>query len=195
MAQRLRLASALGIAVLHRRAGWARDLGGPARLQSKEERPRPRCAGDGSRDGGKRAVARALPGEAVIEHQHLINATVPLAHQPGSRLHFPASSYPGRTGLLQVLCNLPEAALRLRTEAAESKFLHAICNSSHQQLAAQVWRGHCAVEPAPPLTKFADVELGEAQERLLAEIISPGRHCRYRSGVSAGASRYTDWPF
>src|SRR5271166_3020392 len=110
-----------------------------------------------------------------------------MAHQPGSRLHFPASSYPGRTGLLQVLCN--------RTEAAESKFLHAICNSSHQQLAAQVWRRHCFVEPAPPLTKFADVELGEAQERLLAEIISPGRHCRYRSGVSAGASRYTDWPF
>src|SRR5258707_10427663 len=103
MAQRLRLASACGIAVLHRLAGWIRHLEGPALgpvlLQPEEERPRPRCAGDRSRDGGERAIARALPGEAVIEHQHLINATVPLAHQPGSRLQFPASSYPGRTGL------------------------------------------------------------------------------------------------
>src|ERR1700730_6864606 len=191
MAQRLRLGSLRGIAALHRRAGWAGDSGGLARLQSKEERPRPRCAGNRSRDGGKRAVARALPGEAVIEHQHLMNATVPLAHQPGSRLQFPASSYPGRTGLLQVLCNLPESPLRLQTQAAESEFLHAICNSSHQQLAAEVWRRHCFVETAPPLTKFADVELGEARERLLAEIVSPGRHRCHRAGLSAGASRST----
>src|SRR6266853_6871767 len=104
MAQRLRLASARGIAVLHRIAGWIRHLQGtalgPVLLQPEEERPRPRRAGDRSRDGGERAIARALPGEAVIEHQHLINATVPLAHQPGSRLRFRASSYPGRTGLL-----------------------------------------------------------------------------------------------
>src|SRR5947207_9668182 len=41
---------------LHRSAGWTRHLrapaagGGPVRLHPEEERPRPRCAGDLSRD-------------------------------------------------------------------------------------------------------------------------------------------------
>src|SRR6267142_2407274 len=102
MAQRLRLASTRGIAVLHRIAGWIRHLQGPALrpvlLHPEEERPRPRRSGDPSRDGGKRAVARALPGEAVIEHQHLINATVPLASAgfraavPGELVSWPYQS-------------------------------------------------------------------------------------------------------
>src|SRR5207253_11456812 len=49
----------------------------PVRLQPEEERSRPGGAGDLSRDGGKRAVARVLPAKAVVEHQHVIGSTLP----------------------------------------------------------------------------------------------------------------------
>src|SRR5271168_4604427 len=168
MAQRLRLASALGIAVLHRRAGWARDLGGPARLQSKEERPRPRCAGDGSRDGGKRAVARALPGEAVIEHQHLIGSTLPFSNQPDSRLQLGTRTYPPLLAVVELVRKLTELALPLRTEPAENNLLHPVCDSSQQQLAAEVRRSLRFVESAPLLTELAEAGRREARERLPA---------------------------
>src|SRR5580692_8507035 len=98
MAQRLRLVSPRGIAALHRVVDWVRWLrgaagGGPVRLQAEEERPRPRRAGDLSSDRGKRAVMRALPGEAVIEHQHVIGSTLPFPNQPGSGLQLRASAY------------------------------------------------------------------------------------------------------
>src|SRR6202022_4306011 len=58
-----------------------------------------------------------------------------------------------------------------------------------------MWGNIGLVEAVPLLAKFADVELGEAQERLLAGILVSGRHGRHRSGaVSTRASRYTDWP-
>ena len=41
-------------------------------FQAEEERPRPRRAGDLSRDRGQQAVLRALPAEAVIEDHDLV---------------------------------------------------------------------------------------------------------------------------
>jgi hypothetical protein len=42
--------------------------------------------------------------------------------------------------LLVLLCDLAELALPLRAEAAESEFLHAVRDSSHQQFAAEMRR-------------------------------------------------------
>ncbi len=66
----------------------------------------------------------------------------------------------------------------LRAEAAESHFLHPACDSSYQQLAAEVRRCVRFVEGAPLLTKLAEVELGEARERLPASrsILDPAAH-------------------
>src|SRR5439155_8796248 len=51
------------------------------------------------------------------------------------------------------------------------------------------------IETAPLLAKLADVELGEARQRLPGDILLSRGHGRHRSGaVSTGASRYTDWP-
>src|SRR2546430_12643261 len=49
------------------------------------------------------------------------------------------------------------------------------------------------IEIGPLLAKLADVELGEARERLLAGLGLPSHH-RHRPTVSGRASRYTDWP-
>src|SRR5262245_3354399 len=99
MAQRLRLASPRGIAALDPLAGSIRPLrqiprSGPALLQPKEERTRPRGAGDRSCDGGQRTVVPALPGEALIEHEHLIGSTLPFANQPGPALQLGTRAYP-----------------------------------------------------------------------------------------------------
>src|SRR6516225_318840 len=143
MAQRLRLGSALAIGALHRLAYGTRcergQAGGSAVwLKPEEERPRPRCAGDRSGNGGERAVARALPREAVIEYQNLVGSALPLADQPGSRLQLGASARPRRARLPELLCDLPQPALQLGAQTAQSEFLQAICNSTHQQLAAEV---------------------------------------------------------
>jgi hypothetical protein len=116
---------------------------------------------------------RALPGEAVIEHQHLIGLALPFPNQPGSGLQLRASAYRRCSGLLELLCNLVELALPPRAQPAQGDFLHAVCDSSHQQLAAEVpWR-LSFVETTPLLTKFTNVELGEARERLLTDSVLP----------------------
>jgi hypothetical protein len=69
---------------------------------------------------------------------------------------------------VELLRKLPEPALPLRADAAESDLLHAVCDSSQQQLATEVRRSLCFVENAPLLTKLAEAELGEARERLPA---------------------------
>jgi hypothetical protein len=68
--------------------------------------------------------------------------------------------------LLELLCKLAELALRLRAQAAQGDFLQPVCDSSYQQLAAEVRRCLHFVDTTPLLTKFAEVELGEARERL-----------------------------
>jgi hypothetical protein len=70
--------------------------------------------------------------------------------------------------LLQLLCNLAELALPPRAQPAKSDFLHPVCDSSHQKLAAEMWRCLGFVESAPLLTKLAEVEFGEARKRLPA---------------------------
>src|ERR1700751_3104368 len=125
------------------------------RLQSEEERSRPRCAGDLSREGGKRAVARVLPGEAVIEHQHVIGSTLPFSNQPSSRLQLGTRAYPPLLAPVELLSKLTELTLPLRTEAAESDLLHPVCDSSQQQFAAEVRGGLRLVEKAPLLPKLA----------------------------------------
>ena len=127
-----------------------------------------RRAGDLSRQRGKRAVAGALPGEAVIKHQHLIGSAPPFSNQPGSGFQFEASTPPAFCGLVDLPRNVAKLALPLRAEAAESGFLHPVCDSSYQQLAAEM-RGRIGfVERAPALTKLAEIELGEAREGLPA---------------------------
>jgi hypothetical protein len=63
---------------------------------------------------------------------------------------------------------LAELALPLLAEAAQSEFLHAVRDSSHQQFAAEMRRCLGFVESAPLLTQFAEIEVGEARERLPA---------------------------
>src|SRR5580692_2165396 len=140
------------------------ESGGPVRLQSEKERSRPRCAGNLSSEGGKRAVTRALPGEAVIEHQHLIGSTLPFSNQPSSRLQLGTRTYLPLLALVEPLSKLTELTLPLRAEAAESDLLHPVSDSSHQQLAAEVRRSLRFVENAPLLTKLAEADLGEARE-------------------------------
>src|SRR5207245_4754891 len=107
----LALASARGIAVLSGRPWSPR---GPAvRLQSEEERSRPRCAGDLSRERGKRAVTRALPSEAVIEHQYIIGSTLPFSNQPSSRLQLGTRTYPPLLAPVELLSKLTELTLPL----------------------------------------------------------------------------------
>jgi hypothetical protein len=73
--------------------------------------------------------------------------------------------------LVELLRNVAKLALPLRAEAAESGFLHPVCDSSYQQLAAEMRGCIGFVERAPALTKLAEIELGEARERL------PASHC------------------
>ena len=129
--QRLRPRSVRGIAALARLTGCVRDLrwrldGRPVLFQSEEERSRPRCASDLSRNSGKRTVMRALPREALIEHEHLIGSALPLPNEPGSRFQFEARTAPDLSGFFELLCELTELALVLRAEPAKSDFLHPV---------------------------------------------------------------------
>jgi hypothetical protein len=75
--------------------------------------------------------------------------------------------YLGFSGLLELLCNLADLALAPRTQPAKSDFLHPVCDSSHQQLAAEMRRCLGFVESAPLLTKCAEVELVVAAMSIL----------------------------
>src|SRR5208283_3473024 len=198
-----RAALTVGVSSRHRRPPSARR---PAAMratgaeptgsvQPEEQRSRPSGAGDLSGDRGQRAVVGALPREANIEHQNFIGSTPPLPHQPGSGLQLGAEACGGRSGLLQLLCDLVELALQLRAAPAQGNFLHPVCDCSYQQLAAKTWRSIGLIETAPLLTQVADVELEEARERLLAGIVLSGDHSRHGLAILTGASRYTDWPF
>ena len=109
-----------------------------------------------------------MPREAVIEHQHLIGSALPFPNQPGSRTQFGTRTYPPLSALLEVLRKFAELALPFRAKAAESNFLHPVCDSSYQQLAAEMRGCISFVERAPALTKLAEIELGEARKRLPA---------------------------
>jgi hypothetical protein len=89
---------------------------------SQEQRSRPWCASDLSRDSRKRTVMCALPQETVIEHEHLIGSALPLPNQPGSRFQFDTSTPPDLSSLVELLCNVAELALALRAEPAERDF-------------------------------------------------------------------------
>src|SRR5437660_10178282 len=144
MAQRLRLGSPRGMAVLHRPAGrnqcwrWLAACRS-CLLQPEEQRSRPRRAGDLSRDRGQRAILHALPGEAVIEDHDLESPPLPLAYQPCSRLQLRAETFRNRSGLLQLLCDLAQLALLLRAQTAQSNLLDSVCDRSDQQIAAEMW--------------------------------------------------------
>src|SRR5271167_1705683 len=85
----------------------------------------------------------------------------PFPNQPGSGLQLETRRYVGCSSFLELLCNLAELALPPRAQPARSEFLHPVCDSSHQQLAAEMRRCLGFVESAPLLTKLAEVELGE----------------------------------
>jgi hypothetical protein len=144
------------------------------------------------------------PGEAILEHQNLIGSTLPLAHQPRSSFHLRAEADCGAPGF-QLECDLAELALRLRPEGAQGKFLHPVCDRSHQQIAGEVWGRIPFIETAPLLTQLADIKLGEARERLLADDVLPvggstdrGRRlARFLAGrgvVDCGAHRIAGAP-
>jgi hypothetical protein len=111
---------------------------------------------------------RALPGEAVVEHQYIIGSTLPFSNQPSSRLQLGTRTYPHLLARVELPSKLTELTLPLRAEAAESDLLHPVCDSSQQQFAAEVRRRLRVVENTPLLTKLAEAKLGEAQERLPA---------------------------
>ena len=66
------------------------------------------------------------------------------------------------------MCNPEQLAPRLWAEAAQSEFLHAVRDSSHQQFAAEMRRCLGFVKSTALLAKLAEIELGEARERLPA---------------------------
>ena len=109
---------------------------------------------------------RALPGETVIEQEDLIGSAPPLPNQPGSRFEFDTSTTPDLSGLVELLCNLPQLALPLRAEPAVSDFLQAICDGAQQQLAAEMRGCLGFVESAPLLPQLAELKPREARERL-----------------------------
>src|SRR6202035_5008157 len=100
---------------------------------------------------------RALPGEAVIEYQHLIGLALPFPNQPGSGLQLGATRRGRCSGLVELLRKL-ELALPPRAQPAKSDFLHPVCDSSYQQLAAEMRRCLGFVENAPLLTKLPEIE-------------------------------------
>src|SRR6266436_5402266 len=110
-------------------------------FQSEEQGPRPRRAGDLSRDRGQRVAPGAQPGEAVIEDHDFVGSTLPLAHQPCSGLDLRAETLRSLSGLLQLLSDLAQLTLRLGTETAQSNLLHPVCDRSDQQFAAEMWGG------------------------------------------------------
>ena len=109
-----------------------------------------------------------MPREAITQYQHLIGSAPPFSNQAGSGFQFETSTPPDFCGLVELLRKLAKLALALRAEAAESGFLHPVCDSSYQQLAAEMRGCIGFVERAPALTKFAEIELREARERLPA---------------------------
>src|SRR5438105_14233918 len=131
---------------------------------------------------------RALPREAVIEHEHLIGSALPLPNQPGSRFQFGPSTPPDLSGFVELICNMAELALALRAEPAERDFLQAVCDGAQQQLAAEMRGCLGFVESAPLLPQLAELELGEARERLpaICNVSKRAAHAR-----SAEAMRYT----
>src|SRR5947209_841377 len=169
--------------------GWIRQLrrpsgGRPVLLQPEEQRSRPWCARDLSRDSRKRTVMCALPREAVIEHEHLIGSALPLPNQPGSRFQSETRTPPDLSGLVEFLCNLPQLALALRAEPAKSDFLHPVCDGAQQQLAAEMRGCFGFVESAPLLPQLAEREFGEARERLPATRNISTRAAHARSGAA-----------
>jgi hypothetical protein len=73
-----------------------------------------------------------------LSTEHVIGSTLPFPQQPGSGRQLGATAYLCLPGFLELLCNPAELALRLRAESAQGDFLHPVCDSSHQQLAAEV---------------------------------------------------------
>ena len=97
-----------------------------------------------------------------MEDQHLIGLALPFPNQPGSGLQLGATRRGRCSGLLELPCNLVELALPPRAQPAKSDFLHPVCDSSYQQLEAEMRRCLGFVENAPLLTKLPEIELGEA---------------------------------
>src|SRR5689334_9727249 len=131
---------------------------------------------------------RAPPRETVIEHEHLIGSALPLPNEPSSRFQFETSAAPDLSGFFELLCELAELALVLRSEPAEHDFLQAVCDGAQQQLAAEMRGCLGFVESAPLLPQLAELELGEARERLptICNLSKRTAHAR-----SAEAMRYT----
>ena len=121
---------------------------------------------------------RALPAEAVIEDHDLATSTPPLADQPRTGRGPRAEACLGGSGLLQLDCDLAQSALRLRAEPAESQFLQAVGDRSHQQFAAETRGSTGFVETVPLLAKLVEIEHGEARQRLLAAFVVSTRHSR-----------------
>ena len=101
-----------------------------------------------------------MPGEAVIEHQHFIGSALPFSKKQGSRFQCGTSTPPDLSGFLGFLSDLPELALPLPAETAESDLLYWVRDSSRRCIGF--------VEGAPLLTKRAEIELREARKRLPA---------------------------
>ena len=96
--------------------------------------------------GGSRSVTgpcartrEALAGRSrpppVIEHQHLLASTLPLAHQRCAGLQLRADPEP--FGLLQPQPDLAEVTLHLNAQPTRGDFLDPTVDRTHQQLRAE----------------------------------------------------------
>src|SRR5262249_53481846 len=114
------------------------------------------------------ANGSARPARRSRHRARAPGSTLPFANQPGSGLRLGARAYPCRSALFELLGQLAELALPLRAQPAESEFLHPVRDGTHEQLTAEMRRRRGFVENAPLPTKLAEIELGEARERLPA---------------------------
>ena len=114
---------------------------------------------------GVLAISAGLSLSALLA---LLLLKTPQVSMSVAQVELRARSYVGCSGLLELLGKLAELALPLRAQAAKRDFLHPVGDSSYQQFAAEMRRGIGFVDSTPVLTKFAEVELGEARQRLLA---------------------------
>jgi len=136
------------------------ESGGPGLLQPKKPRSQPPRAGDLSRQGGKRTVPRAVPGEAVIEHQHFIGSALPF-----SKKQSPGFSV-GRARRLISPAPLDSCPIyrswrcRCRPRPPRATSCIGYVTASQRRIGF--------VEGAPLLTKRAEIELRKARKRLPA---------------------------
>ena len=105
--------------------------------------------GNGASDGAQTRIGFAAPGEALVEHEHLMRFAVPLSEE------FRASAEPASLGLRSRavrVVGFPQELQRLGVKAAERLRLNSIGHGADEELAAPMARRITAPQSAPLLS-------------------------------------------